>query len=261
VHLLLTDETNLNATTQARFFVYGGLFIDTESLPALTARINTIRKTAGYKPADEFKFDTRSRPPQVTVQGAKEAKRETISACQETGCQFIASLVLHDIAKKKSQAALIEWGMNTVISQFHQYLAQRDTHGIVTVDRLTNHSEYQLLAKRFTTGLELQKATTLRLERVHLFSATCNNASHASSALDIVLGAFRYCINDTRGTAAAKEMMNTVVPLLWHERDGDNILALERGLVFRPKAVRVPAYQKAYDDLLDHINTLLKGTP
>jgi len=261
MHILLTDETNLNASNQAKFFVYGGLFLDAEQLPLLTDRITSIRANAGYQPTDEFKFDTRSRPAHVTIALAKDAKRQTIKACQELQCRFIANLVLHDIAKKKPQAALIEYGMNTVISQFHQYLREHDKHGIVAVDRLTNHAEYQLLAKRFTTGLELHTKTSVPLGRVHLFSATCTNASHASSALDIVLGAFRYCINDKKATTAAMDMMKTVVPLLWHERDGENIYALERGLVFRPKKVQVPAYQTEYDNLLKHINTLLKAQP
>mgnify|MGYP001603206557 CR=1 FL=1 len=76
--------------------------------------------------------------------------------------------------------------------------------------------------------------------------------------MDIVLGAFRFCINNPKNTTAAAEMMPAVTRLIWHERAGESIYAFERGLLFRPKVVKIPAYKSEYDALLARINALLK---
>jgi len=75
--------------------------------------------------------------------------------------------------------------------------------------------------------------------------------------MDIVLGSFRYCINQPKNMAAARSMMTNLSKLIWCERDGENLHAFERGLIFRPKDVNVLAYKKEYDDLLAWINELL----
>ncbi len=58
------------------------------------------------------------------------------------------------------------------------------------------------------------------LDRIKLLTSTCTNASHASSAMDVTLGAFRYCINQPKNLPAARAMMAKVVRLIWHERRG-----------------------------------------
>jgi hypothetical protein len=75
--------------------------------------------------------------------------------------------------------------------------------------------------------------------------------------MDIVLGSFRYCINQPKNVGAARAMMANISRLIWCERDGETLHALERGLVFRPKAIKVSAYEKEYHDLLTWINELL----
>jgi hypothetical protein len=96
--------------------------------------------------------------------------------------------------------------------------------------------------------IDIEGDKKVRLNRVKLFTATCINGSHASSAMDIVLGTFRYCINQPKNIAAAKKMMANVTRLIWHEQDGENIHAMERGLIFRPKLpnISVPAYKAEY---------------
>ena len=97
------------------------------------------------------------------------------------------------------------------------------------------------------------------LNRIVMFSATTMNASHASSAMDIVLGSFRYAINDPQNKDAASEVMKNVVRLMWHrEHDGEKYLG-ERGLIFRPKEVRSDGIRAEYDKLKTYIGELIKG--
>jgi hypothetical protein len=256
MHLLLTDETNLPTDPAARFFAYGGLFLPVDRLPALDDAVERARTVNGYKPGDELKFETNARPSHVTVEQARLAKEAVMQACLDAGATFVVQVVLNALARHQTQDTLIKWGGNEVLAAFNIWLRAHGSHGIVAVDRLSSTAEYKYLTEKFTVGLALGGQRTMRLERIKLFTSTCINASHASSAMDIVLGAFRYCINAPKNVEAAKKMMAQVVRLLWHERRGDRISAY--GLLLRPKTIKVDAYKAEYDWLMESINGLIK---
>ena len=257
MYVLFTDETNLPSDPRAKFFAYGGLIVHISSLPDLHDGIAAIRATAGYAPGDELKFETNARPSNVSIEAARVAKSAVINLCIELECRFIAYVVLHDIARNTSQEALIRWGADHVIGKFNVFLGHRESRGIVALDRLSSSTEYRLLTDKFVSGLTFDDDEPVHLENVLLFSSTCINASHASSAMDIVLGAFRYCINQPPNVAAAQEMMRCVAQLVWCTTDGQKLYALEKGLVFRPKNVKVAKYAQEYQRLLEHINSLI----
>jgi hypothetical protein len=75
--------------------------------------------------------------------------------------------------------------------------------------------------------------------------------------MDIVLGSWRYCINNPFNEAAAKSMMADLAKLLWCDTNGEDIYAFEKGLIFRPKDVKKAAYKAKYENLLKHMNTLI----
>jgi hypothetical protein len=255
--LLFTDETNLPSDPGAKFFAYGGLVVPAKTLPDLGAAIASIRKDMGYKPGDSLKFSTNARPAHVTVENARVAKERVIQSCLDLKCLFIIYVILHAIAKN-DQDNLVKFGANSVIGRFNYFLTQENDHGICVVDRLPNATEYKYLSEKFSEGLDIQGQKKVQLDRIHLFASTCDNASHASSAMDITLGAFRYCINATKKTDAASSMMRKVANMLWHIREGKKIHASGRGLILSPQVVKVAQYKQEYTDLLAHINNLMK---
>lgn len=258
MHLLLTDETNLPSDKNAKFFVYGGLLFPVDALVPIHDGIAQIRRKAGYKPADELKFETNAKPKHVSIEACRNAKEQVVDLCVTNGCKFIACVTLHAIAKGVSQEEMVRRGANHVIGRFNWYLSEHHDYGICAVDRLPAKAEYKYLTDKFTVGLDLDKGGRVSLDRVKLFASTCVNASHAASAMDIVLGSFRYCINQPQNIESAKRMMVNVTRMVWHTRKGESIYALEKGLMFRPKTVTVASYRQEYDKLLDHINSLIK---
>jgi hypothetical protein len=56
-------------------------------------------------------------------------------------------------------------------------------------------------------------------------------------------------------------MMLNLSKLIWCEREGEHLYAFERGLVFRPKVVKIADYAKEYDALVKWINQLLADQP
>lgn len=103
----------------------------------------------------------------------------------------------------------------------------------------------------------MQDGEKINLDRITLFSSTCINASHLTSAMDIILGSWRYCINNPFNSAAAKSMMADITKLIWCVRDGKDLYAFEKGLIFRPKQVMRKDYSEKYDLLLKNINELI----
>jgi len=260
MHILFTDETNRRPSKKAKFFVYGGLVFDFSRLEDLDRGISEIRRETGYLASDELKFDTNARPTQVTRNGATAAKRKVLGLCRELGARFIACVTLHEIIKNQDPDDQILWAANHVVGRFNRYLREVvDDRGICVVDNLPVKAGWKYLAEKFTKGLDLVTGNFVPLDRILLFAATCSNASHASSAMDIVLGSFRYCINDPANKEAAEEMMREVVELIWHDRDGEKILAMEKGLILRPLLphITVEKYKQEYLDLVDHINILI----
>jgi hypothetical protein len=256
MHLLLTDETNLQAGENIEFFSYGGLIVPLEKVASLNAAIGIIRATYGYQPADRLKFDTNARPPHVPMHAATSAKKEVIAACIEHQCKFLAYVVLHAIAQNTPLNTTIQWGADHIIGKFNFFLQCLDSHGMVAMDRLPDGVEFDYLASKFVNGLVLSDGDAVQLDRIALFSSTCINASHLTSAMDIVLGSWRYCINKPFNEVAAKSMMADLVKLVWCDKSGENIYAFEKGLVFRPKEVKSAAYKAKYEALLAHMNSL-----
>lgn len=257
MHLLLTDESNLEPSEGVKFFTYGGLIVPLAHVAPLHERIEQIRKEAGYQSTDRLKFETSSRPKNVSIEAATAAKKAVVAAAIEFHCKFIAYVVLHAIAKNQDIQTNIQFGANSVIGKFNTYLTLEKSHGLVAMDRLPKSTEFEYLAEKFTKGLSLPKGEAQELDRVVMFSSTCINASHLSSVMDIVLGTWRYCINQPLNAGAARDMMRQLVKLIWHTPMGNKILAHERGLLFRPKEVNHTPYKAEYDALLEHLNALL----
>lgn len=257
MYILLTDETNRTHAHDATFFVYGGLIVSLDKVSDLHRAIKEIREVNGYKPEDKLKFETRSRPEYVSRGSATTAKQQVVAACVDAGCKFIAYVVHHQIARNQPVEQVVEWGADHVIGKFNHFLASQQAQGIVAMDRLPNGAEFDYLSHKFTNGLSFQDGEDVELDHVALFSSTCINASHLSSAMDIVLGSWRYCINAPKNVDAAKQMMKEITKLIWCRKVGETLHVAEMGLVLRPKDIKVPQYKADYEGLLKSINELL----
>ncbi len=264
MELLFADETNTSTGSdeKAKFFVYGGLIVPAESAEALDAGITEIRKKYGYRDGDILKFDTNLRPEQVTIEDFVQAKKDVVALCVELGCTFLVYVVLHQIAREQGINKTIVWGANTIISKFNQYLEKHNRRGLVTFDRVEGGDlDFDYLVEKFTRGLILPSGSTVHLGRIMGYSLSCTNASHFSSALDIVLGTFRYCINNPTAREATSSMMRNITKIIWARPAGKDIDPFELGLTFRPKTFTVLAYKAAYRELVTQINSLLNWKP
>ena len=257
-YVLLTDETNQQPSEQARFFIYGGVFLPCSALPDLHELVRAARADAGYQRSDDLKFDTRSRPAHVTRAQHTAAKRRILEGCAQLDIKFVAYVVLHEIARERSLEQLVRWGVNTVLSTFQRFLEREDEWGMCIVDRLPFAHGHRSLEETFQLGLQMPNNRRRVLSRVLMLAETTQRESFISSAVDVILGSFRYCVNERERHRATAAMLPHIVEMMWSRREGDTVYVREYGLLFRPIEVRSQRYRREYDRLADHFVALLE---
>jgi hypothetical protein len=79
--------------------------------------------------------------------------------------------------------------------------------------------------------------------------------------MDIVLGSFRYVINNPKNPDAARDMFKKVGRMMWAITEGNTRYVNNRGLIIRPpiQEIRVQAYRAQYEQLLEHLSELANG--
>lgn len=258
MHLLFTDETNTDDASDADFFIYGGLIVPAISLKEMHDGMAAIRKAAGYKAEDKFKFQLKSRPSHVSIEAFNGAKASVISLCYRLGCHFIVYAFLKATKGDTSTDQMVAFGANSVLETFNRYLTQNKSFGIAISDRLAKESHYPHMQEKFTKGLLYKGQPPKPLSNIGVFAGSCINASHAASAIDIVLGAFRYCVNYPKNEEIAKQIMSEVAALIWHTRDGEVIRTDGMGLILRPQGVFVPKFRQQQEKFVERLNALIR---
>jgi hypothetical protein len=255
-YILYGDETNAEPGEHVEFFIYGGVWLPIERLPDLDKAVAAIRKEAGYEPGDILKFDTRSRPDRVSRAEHTAAKQAVLQAAFDLGLRFCAVVVLHDIAWDPEW----RWSLQAdeLLQTFDSFLVRHDGVGVVVMDRTGTIHDY-LIEKGQRGYVKRKTDASTRFRRIHSFSAGAIGTSHLASVADIVLGSFRYCVNDIKETAASQRMLPAVVRLMWHIRartSGDAHLA-GHGLLLRPQVVKYRSHQARYDAMTSRLNRVI----
>jgi hypothetical protein len=259
MYLLFTDETNQQPSDSISFFIYGGIVIKDEALIPISDGIDSIRVKYGFSKSDDFKFDTRTRPENITIDSFSKAKCELVELCIKNKVCFITYVIHHEIQKNQELDQKLEWAADYVIGRFNIFLEEHNDYGLCIIDNLPTKSQYKYLSRKFVIGNNVEGCIK-PLNKIKLFATTCSNASNYSSAMDIILGCFRYCINDPKNISIAKTMMNNVVGMMWGKHENGVHSVIKRGLIFRPEIddIKSSRLKTEYQALLSRLNDLLK---
>ncbi len=235
MYTLFTDETNAQPADDVEFFVYGGVIVPNTSLISIHKKIDLLRKRAGFGGDDILKFNSRSRPDCIDEEDFADLKRKVIDDCICRDVKFVAMFVHHGIARRKTDDEKISFGLSCVIRCFEEYLLLHDDYGTVVVDQ--HNKAIPIIKEKFQNGLFYQSSGTFyKPERILGYSLSCIGSSHFASLSDLVIGSFRYCLNNPKNPEAAREM--------YHQ-----IKAMKFKILQYPRTITVSRYQKRYDDL------------
>jgi hypothetical protein len=248
LHLLYCDESNLEERS-GDFFVYGGLVIASDSALAFTQSIEAIRRRARIP--DDFVLKFNPRPDHLSHQDFLELKQVVIESVVAHGCVFLTSMILHDIATNPVDAR--RNAINTICYHFDCYLHRPDSHGLVLIDRFDDSRIDAHLREKFSVGLRgMPYSQQMRLSRIVGFHYSAIGQAHMTSAVDIVLGSFRYAINaftrnDAEKLPSARRLLQLLAPLFF--REGAEGKVSEISIIFSPKIIRSDRHRSSYERL------------
>ncbi|WP_312136771.1 hypothetical protein [Brevundimonas sp.] len=256
MQLMFADEADVEQGRNQLFYVAGAIFIAADRTRELSDTIFEIREARGFRAGDPLKFAVRNRPDHVSADEHRSAKQDVMAAAAAHGVTFCAYVMLHELALEQGQERLVQYGANTLLGKFNEFCGEPGVGpGIAMFDRMPIGNEFAFFREKFSRGLTFPNSDDRRLENVISYASTCDGASNLSSVMDIVLGAFRYCVNEPERDVAGRQLLPQVARLMWR-RAGANPLR-ERGLVMRPSNVRVPEHRTQYEGLRDRLNALL----
>jgi hypothetical protein len=254
--IFIGDETNVTQSRKAKFFIYGGLLINADRALEAKSRLISIRSQRHFSPEDKFKFDTNSKPAHVSSTDFLSAKSEVLDVCSELGVQFMAYAVHHSIASQHGGERIWLWALNTLLCGYDLFLQREGSHGMCLVDRFSN--DLATLEKIHKHGVNPQfYGGRLKhpLQKVWCYGTVSIDTTHLTSMVDIVLGAFRYCVNEIDRRTVTPKLYKKVRPLMVSEPGNPSVVE-EWGLFLRPKSVKVLEYKRDYDNLRERLSLL-----
>jgi hypothetical protein len=152
----------------------------------------------------------------------------------------------------------VTWGANTILAKFNAFLGENKSYGYALLDRMPIEHPYKYLQEKFQLGMIFPDKPSVRFERILGFGHSVDGSSHLCSVADILLGAFRYCVNEPENEDAGKVMFPTLMTMMWmREREGKTSV-VESGLVFRPQNVKEAKHQQEYDALAERLQSFLR---
>jgi len=256
MYLFITDETNVEPTERGKFFIFGGIIFDIEKLPRIDEEVVKIRNEAKFKENDLFKFGSRSRPHYVTKTDFNEAKNRILDISVKNKVNFMAYLIHHNIVDISIK---IESAINHLTSGFNRFLEENNSVGICVYDRMPEiNSQFNLLKDNFSSGLNIRGEKRISLGKIKLHSISCAGASNIYSVVDVVLGAFRYCINKPENRIVAKSMIKKISDMVWGDRENGHVYCIGKGIILRP--LKPTKYKEDYDEVINDINNLLSNS-
>ena len=258
VYLLYTEETSMRRDPKSRFFIYGGMFLPIDALDEMHALVQQVRDDNGFRDGDELKFSAKSRPKHIPKEQHTAARRNVLNGCQQSGIRLIITVVLPGIAKGRPPGELVGWGANSVLGAFEDFLEEENGTGICIFGHLPFTQPYKYIKTRFQSGVTSDDGAARRLERVQLFSLSSTGASHVTSAVDIVIGSLKYCLNEKEPSETCRVTLPGILGMLWHKEEDDSVQLRGYGLRFSPAEVKIPAYQQQYEDLTQRLEAFLK---
>jgi hypothetical protein len=95
MYLMFGDEADAEQSRGQKFFVYGAIFIPTNSVAALHAEVEKVRRVAGFGDTDSLKSASRTRPKHISFEVHRDLKGHVMKAAHEIGnVKFCAQVTL-----------------------------------------------------------------------------------------------------------------------------------------------------------------------
>jgi len=234
MYLMFADEADQDG--EKEFLVYAGVFFPSDAVLQLHQKVQALRTKFGFAEDDVLKFSSGTKPKGIDNKTHTEIKNSVLKLAAEMGCKTCCYIVPNDIAKGQPLENRLKYGMNTLLIKFDQFLRECGSlPGAVFFDKTTDFNQAAYLKEVAAFGLDFS-GKRMKLEHVVSFASTQTGLSHLAAITDIVVGAFRWVVNEPDKDKVGALLLGAVAKLMWGKPGDDGQLHVrERGFVVRPK--------------------------
>lgn len=257
MYLMFGDEADKDQTANKKFFVYGAIFAPIDSIALLHNEIESARVAAGFGATDSLKSAISTRPKHIAPEKHREVKNEVMKLAEARNVRFCAQVTLHDLARNKEQREVVTWGANTILGQFDKFLSEENSYGYAILDRLPINDPYSYLKEKFQQGMVFTYKPNIRFDRILGFAHGVDGSSHMCSVADVLLGAFRYCVNEPDNVEAGKAMFPTLLSMMLKRNVNGRVKVRGHGLLFRPIDIKDERHKAEYNALAERLSGYL----
>jgi hypothetical protein len=235
MYVMLGDEADFEQARGQKFFVYGAIFIPPDGIKPISDGIEAARVAAKYDATDSLKFAVKTCPEKVTKETFRDLKAKVIDLAIQHGVTFCAYAILHALASNQAHRELVTFGANTLLGRFDEFLStDKDTFGFVIFDKIPIPHHYTYLREKFQVGLTFPDGNVKRLEKVVGLATIADGQSHLASLCDILVGSWRYCVNEPEMDVAGKAMFPKLMDLMWKRKLGGKLYVRDYGFGLHP---------------------------
>jgi hypothetical protein len=259
VNIFIADETNNEPSDQVKFFLYGGIIANTTNIQRIVGSIRQLRAEFGVADNEKLKFNIRSCPSNLSRDQHTQIKSRILDIAVENDVKVIINCVLHSIARSSSKNELVEKTSATTFRRFNDYCVETQIPGIVMADQWPVDNGFGFLESCINGGISYRDGETAQLPMIHAFSQVSDNSTPLMSVADVVLGSFRWCINNQDKTHVNSLLMPKIAGLMWYSGEPTNRIIKKKGLNFSPREVQVQQYRDEYIELYEHILDFANG--
>ncbi len=257
--LMYADEADQDG--QREFLVYAAVFFPSDRVLEVCKGISELRLKYGFTASDPLKFSTGTKPESVSREDHTSIKSDVLKLAAKLGCKTCCYVIPHAIARGQPHENRLKYGVNTLLIKFDQFLRESgNLPGTATFDRTEDYPQAAHLREISESGVNLENGSKRNLEYVVSLGTTQNGMSHLNSVTDIVVGSFRWVINEPDKDKVGAKLLAQLSNLLWGAiNDKGELVVQERGLVIRPKVIRSQKYKADIDAFIERLKRYQKG--
>jgi len=241
--LMYADEADQDGSKE--FLVYAAVFIPADKALRIHLEIDKLRTESGFSPTDTLKFSSGTKPKDITREAHTDIKNKVLDLAVDSGCKTCCYVVPYAIAKGQPLENRLKFGINTILAKFDQFLRESgNAAGLAHFDRTEDFKQSKYFREVFELGLEWPDGKRKKFQNIVGINQASNGLSHLCSLCDIVVGAYRFSINEPDKDVVGAKLIQVLARMMWGVIGSDGELQVrERGICIRPKNVKLSDYQ------------------
>jgi len=227
--------------------------VDGEAVSALSGAIAEIRHSLKLEPEEPFKFTSNAGPSSQTTKDRASVKNEVLEHVAKANAVFLVQVVHESIAAGCPDNKE-HWALDNIASQFETLLTTQGDVGLVI--QYHNEKVKRTDVADITSGVTVRGPWAAAHDRILGVADSHVEAMPPLSAIDIVLEAFRYCL-EYPPEEVELNIFGHITSLL--PSTGPSLDSwIDSHIFFSPRieTVKVTDYRKDCESIVDDLKTL-----